>query len=418
MSMIEINGKHNKCKVFTEDIDSSTIGQLTALCNVEVYKENTIRVMPDCHAGIGCVVGTTMTLIGAVTPNLVGIDIGCGMLAIKLKEKRVDLPKFDSIVRSEICAGRDARRKIYTKSTEIDLDKLYCKDKNAPLRIDNAYASIGTLGGGNHFIELDKDTDGNIWLVIHTGSRHLGIEVCNWYQKQAYKELKDIENGGSVGIKRLELANKLKAEGKQQFIERELKRFDKEYKPKEPSISYEMAYCTGSLFEMYIHDMEIVQHYASVNRHGIARIILKSAKLHCDDKFETIHNYIDIKNMILRKGAVSAQSGERLIIPINMRDGSLLCTGKGNPDWNYSAPHGAGRKYSRSDTKQRFSVNEYKQEMKKAGVYTSSVNASTLDECPMAYKDMDSIISNITDTVHINDIIKPIYNFKAGKQDD
>lgn len=415
--MIQIKGKYNTANVFTDQLEKSTISQITTLCNQEIHKDCQIRIMPDCHAGIGCVVGTTIKLRSEVIPNLVGCDIGCGMLAIKLKESKIDLPKFDSIVRSNICAGRDSKRIKYTRSSEINLDELECKSKKAPLRIDNAYASIGTLGGGNHFIELDKDKDGYIWLVIHTGSRHLGIEVCNWYQKQAYLQVKANINGGTIGQKRLNLVYELRGKGKQQEIERYLKEFDKTYREKEPKTPYEMCYCSGSLFEDYIHDMKIVQRYASINRQEIAKIILKNAKLHPIDEFETIHNYIDTDNMILRKGAVSAQADERLIIPINMRDGSLLCTGKGNPDWNYSAPHGAGRLFSRSDAKQMFSVSEFKNTMNSAGVYTTSVNKSTIDECPMAYKPIESILENIKDTVDVEEVIKPIYNFKAGTED-
>ena len=415
--MIPIQGKYNIAKVFTDKVDNTTISQITTLCNQQIYADSQIRIMPDCHTGVGCVIGTTIQLKDAVTPNLVGCDIGCGMLAIKLKEQRIDLPKFDSIVKSNICSGLDSKRTKYTKSTEIDLNKLIYKTHNAPLRIDNAYANIGALGGGNHFIELDKDSNGFIWLVIHTGSRHLGIEVCDWYQKQAYLQLKAEINGGTRGQKRLELAYELKKKGKKQEIERYLKEFDKTYKEKEPKIPYELCYCSRELFEFYIHDMNIVQQYASLNRREIAKIILKNAKLHPIDEFETVHNYIDTSNMILRKGAVSAQSGERLIIPINMRDGSLICIGKGNPDWNYSAPHGAGRLFSRADAKQMFNVAEFKATMRSAGVYSTSVNKSTIDESPMAYKPMDSILENIKDTVSVIDIIKPIYNFKAGTDD-
>lgn len=415
---MEVNGKYNKAIIYSDLVDNATISQIITLCNSEVYSDQKIRIMPDCHAGTGCVVGTTMTINNAVTPNLVGVDIGCGMLAVKLKEKHIDLPKFDSVVKSEICSGKAARRKDYIKSTEIDLDKLACKEHKAPLRIDNAYASIGTLGGGNHFIELDKDNEGFIWLVIHTGSRHLGIEVCNWYQKQAYTRLKAVINGGTMAMKRLELINKLKSEGRQQSIDRYLKEFDRNYREKEPNISYELCYCTDELFDMYIHDMEIVQQYASINRHEIAKLILKNAKLHRIDEFETIHNYIDTKNMILRKGAVSAQVGERLLIPINMKDGSLLCRGKGNMEWNCSAPHGAGRMFSRSETKERYSVSDFKNIMKESGVYSSCIGQGTLDECPMAYKPIESILANISDTVEVTDILKPVYNFKASNHDD
>lgn len=413
--MLELYGKHNNAKVYTDSIDNPTTSQIITLCNQEFLKNSKIRIMPDCHAGKGCTVGTTMTITDAATPNLVGIDIGCGMLAIKLKEKRVDLPTFDSIVRKYVPSGGSVHDN--PNSCGPNLENLRCYGK-AKIRTSLASCSIGTLGGGNHFIELDKDSNGDIWLVIHTGSRHLGIEVCDYYQKEAYTRLKFIANNGNLKTKTDELINKLKSEGRSTEISKEVKRFKAGYTEVEPDVPYELAYCTEDLLSDYIHDMEIVQEFASVNRAQIAKILLKQAKLHEVERFETIHNYIDTKNMILRKGAISAQAGEKVIIPLNMRDGSLVCIGKGNPDWNYSAPHGAGRLYSRSDTKSKFTVPEYKKTMKEAGVFTSSVSSGTLDECPMAYKPIECIVDNIGDTVDIVDIIKPIYNFKASSEQD
>ena len=409
--MIEIPGKYNTAKVYTDYIDNATISQVMTLCNVEAFKGNKIRIMPDCHAGKGCTVGTTMEITDAVTPNLVGVDIGCGMLSIQLKEQRIDLPAFDSVVRKFVPSGASVHNS--PRMAGPDIENLRCY-KSGKIREMLAYCSIGTLGGGNHFIELDKDNEGNIWLVIHTGSRHLGLEVCDYYQKQAYLDLKFKANKGNLQTKTEELIAKLKSEGRHKELSKEIKNFKKNYTEIEPSVPFELAYCTGQLLEDYLHDMDIVQKFASANREQIAKVILKQAGLHAVDKFETIHNYIDTKYKILRKGAISAQLGERVLIPINMRDGSLICIGKGNEDWNYSVSHGAGRLFSRSDTKSKFSLSDYKKTMKEAGIYSTSVSQSTLDECPMAYKPIESILDNIQDTVEVIDIIRPIYNFKAG----
>lgn len=414
--MLELRGKYNTCKVFTDNIENAAIGQLTALLNQESVANSKIRIMPDCHSGAGCVIGTTMTLTDKVVPNLVGVDIGCGMLAIKLKEKRVDLTKLDSVIRKYIPSGGSVHEETREDYTSLRVDNLRCFGK-AKIRPDLAYKSVGTLGGGNHFIELDKDSNGDLWLVIHTGSRHLGIEVCNYYQDLAYIKIKDAYNNGSKKEKIDKVINKLKAEGKQREISKELEKFNKSYREEKPPISHELAYVQGEDFDDYIHDMDLVQKHAVCNRAEIARVILKYAKLHEVERFETIHNYIDTKNMILRKGSVSAQAGELLLIPMNMRDGSLLCRGKGNPDWNYSAPHGAGRLMSRSEAKQSISMSEFKKTMSDAGIYSTSVNKSTIDESPMAYKPMQEIIDNIGDTVEIVNIIKPVYNFKAGEED-
>lgn len=418
--MVEIRGKYNKAKVFTLVFDQGTYSQVLSICNSEAFKDTNIRIMPDCHAGVGCVIGTTMTIKDKVTPNLVGIDIGCGMLAIKLKEKRIDLPAFDSVIRTYIGYGRD-KASIKTEYENEELKDLVCANlkTNKPVRLQMANESLGSLGGGNHFIELDKDSGENIWLIIHTGSRHLGIEVCNWYQKQAYNRLKLLANNGGLKVQLDELIDKLKAEGKSSIIVKEIQKFKKEYAKteREPSVPFEFAYCEGELFDSYIHDMRITQNHAALNRAKIAEIILKRAKLHEVDRVETVHNYIDTDKMILRKGAVSAEDGELLVIPINMRDGTLLCRGKGNPDWNYSAPHGAGRLYSRSEAKQTFTLSQYKKTMQDSKIFTTSVSFSTLDECPMAYKDINNIIDNIGDTVDIVDRLKTIYNFKAGGEE-
>lgn len=337
------------------------------------------------------------------------------MLAIKLKERRVDLPKLDSVIRKHIPSGGEVNQDDKKSKTTLDIGDLRCFGKpGARIREILAYQSVGTLGGGNHFVELDKDSKGNIWLVIHTGSRHLGLEVCDYYQEESYRRIKDKVNGGAKKAKIDELITRLKEEGRHKEISKEIDKFNKNYKEITPSVPFELAYCEEDLFDDYIHDMKMVQEHASCNRAEIARIIMKEMKLHEVDRFETIHNYIDTENMILRKGSVSAQAGERLLIPINMRDGSLICVGKGSPDWNYSAPHGAGRLMSRSEAKERVSMTEYKDSMK--GIYTTSVNKSTIDESPMAYKPMQEIIENIKDTVEIIDIIKPIYNFKAGEE--
>lgn len=374
--MIELRGKYNTAKVFTDIIDSSTIGQITALLNREFVQDAQIRIMPDCHAGAGCVVGTTITLKDEVVPYLVGSDIGCGMLVIKLKEKRINLPDFDSVIYKYVPSGFDTSKTDKSSKTAIEVEKLKCFSK-AKIDVVKAYRNVGTLGGGNHMIELDKDDDGNIYLVIHTGSRSLGKDVCEYYQNLAYKKLKE----------------------------------------KVSYIPFEMAYLEGQDFDDYIYDMKLVQQYAKDNRAEVARLILKYSKLTEIERFETVHNYIDTDAMMLRKGAVLANKGEELIIPINMRDGALICVGKGNPDWNFSAPHGAGRLMSRGDAKRSFTVSEYKKTMKKAGIYTTSVGAGTLDECPMAYKPIESIVDNIEDTVEITKIITPIYNYKSSSID-
>lgn len=402
--MIILNGKYNSAKVFTDIIEQDAISQIIDLCNQPVSEGSQIRIMPDVHAGAGCTIGTTMTITDKVIPNLVGVDIGCGMETVILKEKHIELQKLDKLIYEKIPSGFEIRKKPHRYTEKINLAELYCSPYINP---DRAEKSIGTLGGGNHFIEVDKGSDGRIYIVIHSGSRHLGVETARYYQNEAYRRL---NKSSQVDID--ELIARLKAEGRQSQIQAEIKKIQN---TKRTSVPKHLAYTEDELFRQYIHDMKIVQEFAMLNRFAMMDEIIKGMGLHITDRFTTIHNYIDTDNMILRKGAVSAQLGERLLIPINMRDGSLVCTGKGNPDWNFSAPHGAGRIMSRSMAKKTFTVSEYKKQMK--GIYTTSVNAGTLDECPMVYKSVDDIVSNIGDTVEITDIIKPIYNFKAGEED-
>ncbi|MBR6872175.1 MAG: RtcB family protein [Ruminococcus sp.] len=401
--MLELKGKYNSCKVFTEVIDENAVSQLITLLNQPMSEGQRIRIMPDVHAGAGCTIGTTMTITDKVVPNMVGVDIGCGMETVKLKGKHIELQKLDKLIYEKIPSGFNIRKKAHRYNNDIDLTELYCYDR---INHSRAELSLGTLGGGNHFIEADKGEDGSIYIVIHSGSRHLGVETASYYQDEAYKRLNKCSKAEVD-----ELIARLKSEGKEKKIQSELKKLAN---TKRTDIPKPLAYCEGDLFDKYIHDMKIVQQFAMLNRKAMMDEMIKGMGLHVVEQFTTIHNYIDTDNMILRKGAVSAQAGEKLLIPINMRDGSLICTGKGNPDWNCSAPHGAGRLMSRSAAKESFTVSEFKKQM--SGIYTTSVSSATLDECPMAYKSFEDIADNITDTAEIVEVIKPIYNFKAGDE--
>jgi RNA-splicing ligase RtcB len=396
--MIEIRGKYNTAKVFTDNVEGQAVAQILELCNQEFAKNSVIRIMPDTHAGAGCTIGTTMTVSDRVVPNLVGVDIGCGMETIKLKNNNLDLEKLDKVIHEHIPSGFDVRKKQHPYTEKIDLDRLVCS-KN--VGIDRAKLSIGTLGGGNHFIEVNKDGQGSLYLVIHSGSRHLGKQVAEFYQELGYKELVK----SSEYISRI--IGRLKAGGREKEIQKELQ------KAGPANINRQLAYVEGKNYEDYLSDMKIVQKFAVLNRKAIADEIVTRMELDIDGQFTTIHNYIDLDSMILRKGAISAREGEKVLIPINMRDGSLICIGKGNRDWNYSAPHGAGRLMSRSKAKETISLEEFKKSME--GIYSTTVNRSTLDECALAYKPMDEIIGNIQDTVEIAGIIKPVYNFKAAE---
>lgn len=401
--MIILNGKYNSAKVFTDIIDESSIAQIIELCNQPISAGAQIRIMPDVHAGAGCTIGTTMTITDKAIPNLVGVDIGCGMETVKLKEKHIEPQKLDKLIYRVIPSGFSVRKKRHRYTDKINLAELYCAEH---VNLDRAELSMGTLGGGNHFIEAGKGSDGSIYIVIHSGSRHLGVETAKYYQEQAYRNLNRSSQADVDG-----LIARLKAEGRAKQIESEIKKLKN---TKTTDVPKHLAYTEGFLFEQYIHDMKIVQEFARLNRLAMMDEIIKGMGLHVVEQFTTIHNYIDTESMILRKGAISAKAGEKMLIPINMRDGSLICTGKGNPDWNCSAPHGAGRLMSRSQAKQSFTVSEYKKQMK--GIYTTSVNSGTLDECPMAYKSMNDIVDNIGETAEITDVIRPVYNFKAGEE--
>ncbi len=403
--MFKLNGRYNTCKIFTDNCDNETISQLTNLLNQEFVSGSQIRIMPDTHSGKGCVIGTTMTLTDKVCANLVGVDIGCGIYAIKLKETSIDLNMLDMVIRQYVPSGFDIRDEAIASSDISDII--------ADIDVDRAMKSLGTLGGGNHFIEVDKASDGSLWLVIHTGSRHLGIEVCDFYQNLAYKRLTEEAAGGDIHTLTKNLVEKLTKEGRQKEISKAITALKNEYKQKHPAVPFELAYVKGDDFKNYIHDMKLAQEHALINRETIAKVIVKKMDLHVIESFQTIHNYIDTENMILRKGSVSARAGEKLIIPMNMRDGSLICIGKGNPDWNYSAPHGAGRLMSRAKAKESISMEDYRKSME--GIFTTCVNTSTVDESAFAYKPMDEIMENIKDTVDVVDIIKPIYNFKASE---
>ncbi len=401
--MLELQGKYNTAKIFTDIVDEASISQVLLLLNQEFTSDSKIRLMPDIHAGSGCTIGTTMTITDKIVPNLVGVDIGCGMETVKIKEKHIELQKLDKLIYEKIPSGFNIREKAHRYFKEINLEELYCYKQIDSKRAEK---SLGTLGGGNHFIEADKDDDGAIYLVVHSGSRHLGLEVANYYQEEGYKVL-----NGSANNDVNALIEQLKAQGRKREIQKSIAALKN---TKRTNIPKQLAYVSGDLFKQYIHDMKIIQRYAELNRQAMMDEIVKGMKLHITEQFTTIHNYIDTEAMILRKGAVSARKNEKLLIPINMRDGFLICIGKGNDDWNQSAPHGAGRLMSRSAAKESFTVSEFKKQMD--GIFTTSVSRSTLDECPMAYKGMGDIVNNIGDTAEITQIIKPIYNFKAGDE--
>ena len=407
--MREIKGKFSSAIIYTDTVEDTALDQLMLLCDQPFTENCKIRIMPDCHAGTGCVIGFTADLGDKVIPNIVGVDIGCGMLTVELGKCTIDFERFDAVLRSSVPFGKSVHEGRIVRFPS--LQQLYCyrylKDTK---RIER---SLGTLGGGNHFIELDRDDDGMVYLIIHTGSRNLGTQVANHYQHLAY----ELSLGkDELFEKQMRLIEEYKAMGRRKEIQQAIKELHKSFKPKMPTLPRELCYLTGEYREMYLHDMKICQEFAVLNRKTIAQSILNGyfgKDIDCFEYFETIHNYIDMEYNIIRKGAVSAKQGEKLLIPINMKDGSLICTGKGNPEWNFSAPHGAGRLFSRTAAKEMFSVEEFRQAMQ--GIYTTTVNEYTLDESPFAYKSMNDIVENITPTADITSVIKPIYNFKADK---
>jgi RNA-splicing ligase RtcB len=360
--------------------------------------------MPDVHSGKGCTIGTTMTISDKISPSMVGVDIGCGMETVKLKEREVDFQALDELIRRHIPCGPEIRRKAHPMNSEIDLHQLRCNDQ---VNLERGRKSIGTLGGGNHFIEVDESDDGELYLVIHSGSRHIGYEVADHYQQQA---VKDLDGGPNPQI--AETIARLKAEGRFKEIQAAVTTLKNSSK-KLSEADKNLAYLKGEMFDDYLHDMKIIQQFAVLNRQAMIEIILNGLNLTEIDRFTTIHNYIDTDTMILRKGSVSAKAGEKLLIPINMKDGSLICLGKGNPQWNQSAPHGAGRLMSRTQAFKLLSMDQYVDEMK--SVFTTSVNRLTLDESPMAYKSLDEIVAQIGPTAEIIERLRPVYNFKSNK---
>jgi len=407
--MIELRGKYNTAIVYTDIIENTAVGQIIELCNQEFVKGCKIRIMPDVHAGAGCVIGFTADLGEMVIPNIVGVDIGCGMLTVELGKVEIDYKALDDLIREKIPSGRNVH--VCRNTRFPNLENLYCyRNLKDSVRIER---SKGTLGGGNHFIEVDVDDEDNKYLVIHTGSRNLGKQVAEHYQKMAY----DILRGADKLFEEQEkLIAEYKAAHRKKEIESALKELKKNFKAKWTDVPKDLCYLTGKYREMYLHDMKICQEFATENRLQIAEIILGGLfgkSLSQFSYFETIHNYIDHETNTVRKGAVSARKGEKLLIPINMRDGSLICIGKGNEEWNCSAPHGAGRLFSRGEAKEIISLEDFEKSME--GIFTTSVDRSTIDESPMAYKNIEDIVNNITPTAEIIKRIKPTYNFKAGE---
>ena len=402
--MLEIKGKVNTAICYASVIEEEAIEQIRRMCDYEFTAGSKVRIMPDVHAGKGCTIGTTMTVIDKAVPNVVGVDIGCGMYTVNLGNIEMDFEKLD-----EACHFVPSGMNVWQGRQEhFDLQQLRCfRELKDSKRLER---SLGTLGGGNHFIEVDKAADGTKYLVIHTGSRNLGKQVAEIYQRLAVDLNRGMED---YFEQRDEIIRTLKAQGRRSEIQAALKEIAWKKANGPTSIPEDLCYLHGKYFEDYLADVEICQQFAKRNREMIAEIILDRCGLIAIDAFHTIHNYIDTGEMILRKGAIAAHKGEKVLIPINMRDGSVLAVGKGNPEWNYSAPHGAGRVMSRAGARQRLSLEEYKKEME--GIYTTSVNEDTLDEAPMAYKSLSDIIDVIGESVEVIEVLKPIYNFKASE---
>ncbi len=401
--MFEIVGKKCTAICYATVYGEEAIDQIRRMCDYEFTVGSKIRIMPDVHFGKGCTIGTTMTITDKVVPNIVGVDIGCGMYTVNLGSDSIDLPAFDKAA-YEIPSGRNVwdERKV-----RFDLTELRCfRELKDTRRIER---SLGTLGGGNHFIEIDRAADGTNYLVIHSGSRNLGKQVAELYQKMAI----GLHHGKEeILVKREEIISTYKAEGRVSEIAEAIKDLNRSFQYKKSDIPDDLCWLYGPYLDDYLHDIEICQRFARRNREMIAEILLTKTELQAGDAFHTIHNYIDTKERILRKGAIAAHAGEKVLIPINMRDGSVLAVGKGNPDWNYSAPHGAGRIMSRKEAKNALTLEKYQEAME--GIYTTSVKRKTLDEAPMAYKSLADIIDVIRESVDVKGVLKTVYNFKAS----
>ena len=405
--MLEIKGKMNTAICYAKVIEEEAIQQIQRMCDYVLTDKSKIRIMPDVHAGKGCTIGTTMTITDKVCPNIVGVDIGCGMYTVKLVDTVLDFEKID-----EACHYIPSGINVWEGRQErFDLTELKCyRTLRDSRRLER---SLGTLGGGNHFIEIDQAADGTCYLVIHSGSRNLGKQVAELYQQLAV----DLHMGKEEYFKkRDEIIQTYKAAGRRKEIQAALKELEKSYEAQSLKVPEDICWLYGSFMEDYLHDVEICQNFARRSRERMAEIILDRTKMTAAESFHTIHNYIDTKEMILRKGAIAAHAGEKVLIPINMRDGSVIGVGKGNPEWNYSAPHGAGRLMSRTKAKETLDMEMYKEAMK--GIYTTSVNEQTIDEAPMAYKSLEDIIDVIRDSVDILEVMKPVYNFKASGNEE
>ncbi|MCR5847648.1 MAG: RtcB family protein [Lachnospiraceae bacterium] len=404
--MLEIKGKMNTAICYANVIEDEAIEQIRRMCDYALTEGSRIRIMPDVHAGKGCTIGTTMTIVDKACPNIVGVDIGCGMYTVKLKEKDIDFEAVD-----EACHFIPSGMNVWEGRKEhFDMTGLKCfRALRDSRRLER---SLGTLGGGNHFIEIDRASDGTNYLVIHSGSRNLGKQVAEIYQQLAV----DLHMGKEKYFKeREEIIKRYKEEGRKKEIEPALKALKNSYETQDLLVPADICWLYGTFLEDYLHDVEICQRFAKRSREMMAEVILERTGMTAVESFHTIHNYIDTNEMILRKGAIAAHEGEKILIPINMRDGSVIARGKGNPEWNYSAPHGAGRLMSRTKAKETLDMETYIETMK--GVYTTSVNEHTIDEAPMAYKSLEDIIDVIKDSVDIIDIMKPVYNFKASEDD-
>ena len=404
---MELRGKYGMAKVFTENLEPGAKDQIIELLDQDFIEGAQVRIMPDVHQGMGCVIGFTADMGDKVIPNIVGVDIGCGMLVVELGAIEIDYSTLDKIIHNKIPSGfriHEERKYKYPR-----LQDLYCfRDLKDTKRFEK---SIGTLGGGNHFIEIGEDSKKNKFLIIHSGSRNLGKQVADHYQKMAI----DLAKGNQDYYeKKQKIISHYKETGRKKEIKKALKELEREYKNLKPNYPKDLCFLTGKYREMYLQDMKICQDYASTNRVVMGEIIINSLFNKVIEEypyFETIHNYINFKDNIIRKGAISAYEGEKVLIPINMRDGSILAIGKGNPDWNYSAPHGAGRVMSRNQARERLNLKEFKKAME--GIYTTSINKSTLDEAPFAYKSMEEILDSLGETVEIIDILKPLFYFKG-----
>lgn len=398
--MIHIKGKHTDAVIYTNNPQQAAIEQIETLVNQPFMDGTKVRIMPDYHAGKGCVIGTTIELNGRVVPNLVGVDVGCGVFVAEITTQNIDFNELDATIRRFVPSGIDIHEEV---SKERDTEA-FTNDLFVARGLKNEYTnrSLGTLGGGNHFIEVAKDDQNIHYLLIHTGSRYVGTKVANWHQDRAFETLQR----GDI-VQRIE---EYKAQGRH----KEIQQMIETYKKENPAIPKDLAYLEGDLFDDYIQDMKLAQQFAHENRKMIARIIAEHMRWEFSTQFDTIHNYIDTDAMILRKGAVRAKAGEQLVIPMNMRDGSFICIGKGNPDWNESAPHGAGRILSRTQAMKNLSLDDFKQTM--SGIWTTSVSEETLDEAPMAYKPIEEIETQVGETVDIQKRIIPVYNFKASEK--